>query len=31
MAKKYKYTPYHLIERISKINTDGTYETETRE
>lgn len=31
MAKKYKYTPYHLIERISKINSDGTYETETRE
>ena len=31
MAKKYKYTPYHLIERISKINADGTYETETRE
>lgn len=31
MAKKYKYTPYHLIERISEINEDGTYVTEVRE
>ena len=31
VAKKYKYTPYHLIERISQINPDGTYETEIRE
>lgn len=29
-GKKYKNTPYHLIEQITKINDDGTIETRTR-
>lgn len=27
IAKKYKSTPYHLIELITEINEDGTFET----
>ena len=27
LAKKYSRTPYHLVELITKINTDGTIET----
>lgn len=31
IAKKYKSTPFHRIEIISKINNDGTIETRARE
>lgn len=30
LGKKYKSTPWHLCEEISKINEDGTIETMTR-
>ena len=31
LAKKYKRTPYHLVEEIVKINDDGTIATRHRE
>ena len=31
VAKKYKRTPYHLVEQIVNIQDDGTFETVTRE
>ena len=29
VCKKYKSTPYHMVELITKINDDGTLETKT--